>query len=237
MTVRRGGGARLAPLTMALATAAALAVGCGPTTPTPLSTVVPTASPSPAGSSVATASAPASASASAGPSAAASPTEPGETGPPLPAGVIVDPGLLEVLPAEVDGVGLQPDPDTAAEVAADPMLAESALSLAVALAVAPGASGGENLAVANVIRLRPDVFDEVFYRGWRDAYNEAACAVAGGVESESQDEIGGRQTQIATCAGGALTYHTFLVDQGFLISITASGERRLGELILESVAG
>jgi hypothetical protein len=235
MTVRRAGGPRLAVLTIALATAAGLAAGCGPTTPTPSSTVVPQASPSPTGSSVASASAPASASA--GPSAAASPTVPDESGPPLPAGVIVDAGLLEVLPAEVDGVRLQPDPDTAAEVAADPMLAESALSLAVTVAVAPGASGDEDLAVANVMRLRPDVFEEEFYRGWRDAYNEAACAVAGGVESESQDEIGGRQTHIGACAGGALTYHTFLVDQGFLISITATGERRLGELILESVAG
>jgi hypothetical protein len=154
----------------------------------------------------------------------------------LPAGVIVDPGLLEVLPGEVAGVPLEPDPDTAAEVATDPLLGESALAIAVARAVAP-TSGSEDLAVANVIRLRPDVFDEAFYEAWRDGYDEAACAVAGGLESESEMELGGRQTYVGTCAGGARTYHTVLVDQGFLVSITATGEGRFGELILEAVAG
>jgi hypothetical protein len=155
----------------------------------------------------------------------------------LPAGVSVDPGLLEVLPTEVDGVTLEPDPVTAEEVSRDPLLAESALSIAVALAVAPGASDTGDLAVANVIRLRPDVFDEAFYKEWRDAYGEAACAVAGGVAAERQAEIDGRPTYIGSCAGGAETYHTYLLDQGFLVSITASGQRRLGELILAEIAG
>lgn len=155
----------------------------------------------------------------------------------MPAGVIVDHGLLEVLPAQIDGVALVPDPTTAEAVAADPLLAESALSIAVALAVSPGASDGEDLAVANVIRLRPDVFDEAFYQEWRDTYNEAACEVAGGVESERQTEIAGRPTYLGTCAGGAMTYHTFLVDQGFMVSITATGERHFGELILAAIAG
>ena len=55
--------------------------------------------------------------------------------PSLPAGVTVDPGLLEVLPARSRASTWSPDPDTAAEVAADPLLAESALTIAVALAV------------------------------------------------------------------------------------------------------
>jgi hypothetical protein len=155
----------------------------------------------------------------------------------LPAGVTVDPGLLEVFPAQIDGVTLEPDPTTGAEVASDPFLAESALSIAVALAVGPGGSDAEDLAVANVIRLRPDVFDEAFYQEWRDTYNEAACEVAGGVESELQTQIAGRATYVGSCAGGALTYHTYLIDQGFLVSITATGERRFGELILAEVEG
>jgi hypothetical protein len=149
----------------------------------------------------------------------------------------VDPGLLEVLPAEIDGVTLLPDPVTADEVSRDPLLAESALSIAVALAVASAASASEDLAVASVIRLRPDVFDVAFYQEWRDTYNEAACDVADGVESERQTEIGGRPSYVGRCVGGAQTYHTYLEDQGFLVSITATGERGFGELILAGVAG
>lgn len=211
-----------------LATAALAAAGCGPTPPTTSPSGTPSASASPSVSAPATpvASAP-----------AASPSGSVASVPPPPVGVSVDPGLLEVLPAQIDGVTLQPDPVTADEISRDPLLAESALSIAVALAVAPGASDSEDLAVANVIRLRPDVFDEAFYQEWRDTYNEAACEVADGLESERQAEIGGRQTYIGTCTGGAETYHTYLEEQGFLVSITATGERRFGELILAGLAG
>jgi hypothetical protein len=160
-----------------------------------------------------------------------------ETPPSLPPGVTVDPGLLEVLPVAVDGITLEPDPATAAEVASDPLLAESALSIAVALAAAPGSSGGDDLAVASVIRLRPDVFDEAFYQEWRDTYNEAACEVADGIEGETATEIGGHATYVGTCFGGASTYHTYLEDQGFIVSVTATGERRLGEQIVADLAG
>lgn len=221
-------GSRLA-LPMA-AVLAVVAAACGPTPPT--------TSPNPSASS----SAFASASPTASPLATASPPAPSasravESPPSLPVGVTVDPGLLEVLPAQIDGVGLEPDPTTAVEVASDLLLAESALSIAVALAVAPGPSGSEDLAVASVIRLRPDVFDEAFYQEWRDTYNEAACEVADGVQSEVQTEIGGRTTYVGTCVGGAQTYHTYLEDQGFIVSITATGERRFGELILAGLAG
>jgi hypothetical protein len=151
--------------------------------------------------------------------------------------VTVDPGLLEVLPAQIDGVTLEPDPTTATQVASDSLLAESALSIAVALAVGPGSSGSDDVAVASIIRLRPDVFDEAFYQEWRDTYNEAACEVADGVESEDQATIGGRQAYVGTCVGGAKTYHTYLEDQGFIVSITATGARGFGELILAGLAG
>lgn len=220
----------------------AVAAACGPAPPTGAPSVEPSGSGAPS-PSVGMSPSPSASPAVPSPvsSAVTSPSGPADSGPPLPVGVIVDAGLLEVLPAQVDGVALQPDPVTADEISRDPLLAESALSLAVALAVAPGAAGGEDLAVANVIRLRPDVvgeaLDEAFYRQWRDTYNEAACEVAGGAESESQREIAGRPTFVGTCAGGAMTYHTYLVDQGFLVSITATGERRFGELILAEVEG
>ena len=146
----------------------------------------------------------------------------------------MDPGLLEVLPQVVDDVPLVPAPETASEVAADPLLAESALSIAVALAAAPTTTS-DDLAVANVIRLRPDVFDEAFYQEWRDTYNEAACEVADGVESETSTLVGGLPTYIGTCVGGTKTYHTYLEDQGFIVSVTSTGPRDLGQAIIAAI--
>lgn len=205
-----------------------VAAGCGPNPPSSPPSAAASASASPSAIT---------ASPSASTTAATPPSEPADSGPPLPAGVTVDSGLLEVLPAVIDGVTMEPDPVTADEVSRDPLLAESALSIAVALAAAPGPSDADDLAVANVIRLRPDVFDEAFYQEWRDTYDEAACGVADGVESAEETQIGGRQTFVGTCVGGATTYHTYLVDQGFLVSVTAIGARRFGELIIAGLAG
>lgn len=208
-----------------LAVLAALAVfACGPVIPTAGTSGEPPSSPATTPTATTMPTTPAGTS-----TAAASP-------PALPAGVTVDPGLLEVLPAQVDGVTLEPDPTTAAEIAADPMLAKSAVSIAVAVAIAPGASGADDIGIASVIRLRPDVFDDAFYLAWREMYNSAACAVADGVETEEPVEIGARRAYLGTCVGGAQTYHTFLEDQGFIVSITATGERRFGELILAGLA-
>lgn len=207
---------------------ASLALGvaaCGPTQPT--ESASPQTAPATA---VPTAPAPSSAS----PSRPLPPTSL-EIPPSLPPGVSVDPGLLEVLPLAVDGVALEADPDTAAEIASDPLLADSALSVAVALA-ATGTSASDDLAVASVIRLRPDLFDEAFYQEWRDTYNEAACEIADGVEFETPTEIGGHAAYVGTCSGGAQTYHTYLEDQGFIVSVSATGERRLGEQILAGIA-
>lgn len=211
---------------------AVLLAACEPTQPTTTATAPPSASvaapTSPASSPSASSPAPPSA-------VAASPSR--EVTPSLPPGVTVDPGLLEVLPVAVDGVALVADPVTAAEVATDPLLAESALSIAVALAAGAGSSTSDDLAVSSVIRLRPDVFDEAFYQEWRDTYNEAACEIADGVEVEARSDIAGHDTYVGTCTGGANTYHTYLADQGFIVSVTATGERLLGEQIIAGLAG
>lgn len=218
------------PAGSALLLAAAVMVGaaaCGPTTPsasgTPAASATVSPLPAPTEPSPSEPSPPASSAV--------------EAPPTLPPGVTVDTGLLEVLPAEIDGVTLEGDSATAAQIGSDPLLADSTVSLAVALAVAPGASDSEDLAVASVIRLRPDVFDEAFYQEWRDTYNEAACEVADGVQAEVETEIAGRVVYVGTCVGGARTYHTYLIDQGFIVSITGTGERRFGELIMAGLAG
>ena len=192
-------------------------------------TVSPATSPSPAGAPPATAgTAQASAAAATGAAAESSPN----------AGLKVDAGLLDVLPSRIDGVPLEPDPTTAAQIAADPTLADSAEAIAVALAIHPGTSStGDDLAIVSVIRLRPGVFGEAWYSNWRTTYDQGACDVAGGVRGEpTQVTIGGRTVYIGTCAGDAKTYHVRLADPALIVSITAAGSRNFGELVVSGLA-
>ena len=147
------------------------------------------------------------------------------------AGIAIDPSLLAVLPAQVDGVPLEADAATAADVTGDLALARSASALGVAIAIAPGASATADLAVVWVVQLRAGVFNEAFFRNWRDTYDEAACAAAGGVSGHAETVIAGRDTRIGTCAGDVHTYHLHLARRDLLVSITAAGERRFGELV------
>ncbi len=178
-----------------------------PADPTP----TPTASPVPTPTAAA-------------PSASGSPAASGNV-------VVVDPALLGHLPAAVDGLPLAPDPTTAATVAADPTLAANAEAIAMAIVVAPGGSNGDDLAVASVVKLRPGVDNPIFREIFRAAYDQVACAQAGGTAGSEARTIAGRDVLVGTCQGGATTYHVHLGD-GLLVSVTSLGSRRLGEQIV-----
>ena len=196
---------------------AAFAAACGTA---PVTSVTPVAATPATSAPPITSSSPSTAD----PAAAAA--SPGGSG-----GIAIDASLLGVLPGEVDGVPLEPDAATAADVTGDPALARSASALGVAIAIAPGASATADLAVVWVVQLRPGVFNDGFFRNWRDTYDEAACAAAGGVDGHAEAVIAGRDTRIGTCAGGVRTYHIHLARRDLLVSITAAGERRFGELV------
>jgi hypothetical protein len=151
-------------------------------------------------------------------------------------GITIDPALLSVAPATVDGVAISPDPETAAAIAADPALAGDVEALAVGLAVGPGSSGAEDLAIVNVIRLRDGIFGEAFFRDWRDTYDEAACERAGGVTGHAEADVDGRRVYIGSCAGGAFTHHVALEGEGIIVSVTSVGARRFGEQIVSNLA-
>jgi hypothetical protein len=148
--------------------------------------------------------------------------------------IAVDPSLLLILPPEVDGAPMQPSPDTATEIAADPSLARDVEAIAVGLAVGPGSSGDEDLVIASVVRLRPDVFDEAWFREWRDTYNVGACEPAGGISGHAEAEIDGRQAFIGTCANGGFTYHV-RYGEDVIVSLTSVGEGRFGELVVKNL--
>lgn len=215
---RRAGIVRLAAV---LALLVGTIGGCGPST----------GSPPPAFASAPVA--PASGDRADGSSSPAGPAASPSAGP----GLVVDPTLLDVLPSEVDGVALEPDPTTAGQIAADPTLADSAEAIAVALAIRPGTSSGDDLAIASVIRLRPGVFSDAWFANWRSTYDQGACDVAGGVVgTPSAVSIAGRTAFVGTCAGDARTYHVHLADPSLIVSITAAGAAGFGELVVAGLA-
>src|SRR5690606_21608126 len=135
------------------------------------------------------------------------------------------PALLELLPATVDGLPLAPAPESDAVVAADPAIAADAEGAATALAL--DQAGGQ-FAHVTLVRLRPGVLSDAYYRSWRDSFDDEACAQAGGVVRRAETEIGGRPTFIATCAGDLRTYHAWLAVERVLVSVSSLGDRRLG---------
>jgi hypothetical protein len=142
--------------------------------------------------------------------------------------VAVDLSLLAHLPTTVDGLSVEADPEAAKTIAASPKLGPDASAIAVARVVDP-ASG--DLAVATIVRLRSGPFDDASFDTWRTLYDEAACEPAGGVAATSERQVGGRQVFVAACNGGAQTFHVALGDD-FIVSITAIGERHLGDLLV-----
>jgi hypothetical protein len=187
--------------------------------PQPSATGVPTAAPS-------------------APSPSAPPTRAAPAASALTAGDIdIDAGLLDLLPEAVSGVPLVPDLATAAQIASsDPLLAESIAAFAVATAFGPQSTDGNvDLVVVTVARLRPGVFSDDWFRDWRESFDEAVCAQAGGLDGHAETEIDGHQTFIATCAGGVRTYQAHLPSSDVIVSMQATGEGRFGERVVEGL--
>jgi hypothetical protein len=147
---------------------------------------------------------------------------------PLP----IDRDLLRHLPAELDGLALLPSDEGVTDAAADPTVAGSIESIAGALYVDPETG---DFAFAALMHLRDGAMHDAFLRDWRDAYDEGACSQAGGVASQAETTIRGLEVFVGTCAGGVRTYHAWLGNLGVLVSVSAVGERRLGERLVEAL--
>ena len=176
--------------------------------------------------------------------AAPSPTTPTPTPPtranpsasPLPVTspgpAVIDPTLLEHLPAQVDGLDVMRSPESDLAAASDPVVTEFGEGVVTALAIDP-ASG--DFAYATLVQLPPGAFSQELYRSWRDSFDEGACSQAGGVVRIAITEISGREVHIDSCEGGVRTYHAWLEKSRLLVSVTSLGHRRLGELLVEGL--
>jgi len=150
-------------------------------------------------------------------------------GPASSAKVQVDESLLRYLPAAVGGFAVAYSAEATQDVLGDPGLISNAIAVAYGLAVDPAMG---DLVVASVVRLRPGIFGDAFYRGWRTSYDKAACAQAGGVGGNAEATIAGRTVFIGTCNGGAHTYHVYLESTAVMISATSIGPKRFGEQLV-----
>jgi hypothetical protein len=212
--VRPAAGRVAAASTAGTLCAVALALAaCGtpPATASPSGVAVPSA---PASAAVASAVArsPASASASGGKA------------------VALDESLLAILPPDLDGSPVRPEPDAFGEAARDPDFTRNVESAAFAVVV-----DQDDLASGVVARLRPGVFDDGLFRDWRDTYNEGACAQAGGVSGNAEAEIGGRTVYIGTCAADVRVYHAWLPERGVIVSLFSLGPQRFGERLMDGL--
>jgi hypothetical protein len=146
--------------------------------------------------------------------------------------VTVDSGLLRLLPDSVGGLKLVEAPDAEAEGRAQPNLGELASSIAATFAATPESG---DFVYAVVVGLRPGAMSDAKFRSWRETFDAGACSQAGGVTGNAEAQIAGRTTYIGTCAGGLHTYHVWLPAQARIVSISALGDRRLGELLLRAL--
>lgn len=184
----------------------------------------PPASVAPSPSAVSTALVPSAAPAS---SPAPSSLAPSSAGP-----VALDPSLLAILPATVDGVAITTEPDSYAEAARDPSFVANVDRAIFAIAVS-----GNDLASGVVAHLRPGIWSDRFFQDWRDTYDQGACGQAGGVVGHAQSTVGTRSVYVATCGGGLRVYHAYLPGPGVVVSLFSLGDRRFGDLIMEGLRG
>lgn len=194
--------------------AAVLAAACAAPAPTPPPTAIPATSQNP--------------------SSTASPTrEPDATNSPSPGvSVAIDPALLDVLPERIGDLPLVPAPDALAEAVTDPAIVRDVEALAAAIVVDPTT---DEFAYATVLRFFDGVMSDAFYRDWRDTFDVGVCERAGGVSGKAEARIGGRLVFIGSCADGAHTYHAWLGNRAILVSVSAVGEQRLGERLVEDL--
>ena len=164
------------------------------------------------------------------------------SGPSTAAGVVVaDPTLLDLLPAEVAGVPLVSDMESATDIAAqttaEGLITPFVSAIAIARAFAPQATDtATDYVVVTVARLRRAAFLDLVYDEWRRTFDAAVCEQAGGVVGVTAETvIAGHLTYIGTCAGGVHTYHVHLAERDVLLSMQGAGNGRFAERVIEGL--
>ena len=148
--------------------------------------------------------------------------------PPL-AAVTIDRSLALLLPSTVSGIDVVPATATEEAAMTSARFGDSASGFAAVEAIS---SPDADLAIASMIRLRPDVSPATFYADWRPGYDDAACRPAGGVSTRETQQVGGRTVDVTHCAQGATLYHVWLGGERVLLSVLDVGPSSLGRALV-----
>jgi RES domain-containing protein len=144
--------------------------------------------------------------------------------------VAIDPALVDLLPSTVAGLAVVRATATEEAAQASPRFADAADGFA---AVEVIATDGSDLAIASLVRLRPDASPDTFYADWRPAYDDAACAPARGVSSRESETVGVWAVDATHCLEGATAYHVWLQGRRVLLSVIDVGTTGLGRALIE----
>jgi hypothetical protein len=149
-----------------------------------------------------------------------------------PSAVDVDTSLLDLLPDEVGGLARENQREADETMAMDPVLGTFATAVSTAFYAGPAST---ETVQAIVARLRGTPTEAVL-RGWRTAHGRDICAEPGGVATEEQTAIGGRETIVVRCLGDqAVVYFVLLIDRGVLLTVDSFGAGDIGRKLLESL--
>jgi hypothetical protein len=143
--------------------------------------------------------------------------------------VAADPSLLEALPSSINGLDLQYTPDATEQAASNAVLAIGTEAIAYAVAADPESS---DLVIAVVTRPREAAFNDIFFRAWRDSFDAAVCAQAGGVTGHAQEDVAGRTVYVGTCRELTTIYHAYLERRAVVVSVSSVGPGQLGEQLM-----
>jgi hypothetical protein len=154
---------------------------------------------------------------------------PGDQSPGSTGQVTIDSSLLAALPRTVDSLPVTEDSDGDDQLRADDVAPTIATAGVAAVAANTQTS---DLALVFVLRLIPGTMTDDVFTDWRDSYDAGACAGESQVVGKAESDVVGNHVFIGTCATGLRTYHAWLKDKGLLISISSTGDKRLGLVML-----
>ena len=90
-------------------------------------------------------------------------------------------------------------------------------------------------AYASVIALQPGVFDDGFYRSWRDSFDAGACSQAGGVAGHAAGADRRANDVHRALHRRRPTYHVRLDEPDPIVSVSSLGDTKLGEQLVQGL--
>ncbi len=146
-------------------------------------------------------------------------------------GLRIDPSLLDKVPRSVRALPLTEDAASEAIALQDADLANT-LDRYTAASVAK--IGDPDWLAVSISHFKADGPTADVYTAWVQQYADGACSQAGGVSRTTQETIGDKIVDVATCNGG-LTVYTLPLGGGVVLSMYEFGPRQIGRQLIAAL--